>query len=153
LLRQALNSGRSISVTTSSGKVYIGKVTTNFHPVYGPEAIVIFLSRSGYRSSETQEVTLNIDYSKTHQDIETEARQLFRNELARVVAAEPSIADDIALNIARRRASRLESLRNFEIIIPISEVRSINFFDEEIYDRYFAPDDPTPVSPPPAPLS
>ncbi len=103
----------------------------------------ILLSHSGHRDKDTQKVTMDIDYNDTHRTLREELRTRFKEELARVLDANPNISNVELLTAVRRQVSREADIRNFEIVIPISEVQSVNFFDKEIYDRYFAPETPT----------
>lgn len=135
LMREALGTRRLVSVTVSNGKVYIGRVRTAPNPAFDTESIDLVVSRSGHRDPETQNMTIDIDYDKTLEEMRNDLRDQFIAELSDVYAQNPEADDDVLLGMARRRASRARGIRAFEIVIPIEQVRSVNFFEEEIYRR------------------
>jgi hypothetical protein len=139
LLRQAMGSKSLVSVTVKNGKVYIGKVLTTSNPAFGMEAINLLLSRSGYRDKNTQEMRLNVNYDETHSAIRQEMRIKIQAQFLDAIRKNPHADEGELLSEAKRKVSAEADIRNYEIAIPISEVQSVNVFDLEIYERFFAP--------------
>jgi hypothetical protein len=139
LLRQAMGSRSLVSVTVKNGKVYIGKVLTTSNPAFGMEAINLLLSRSGYRDKNTQEMWLNVNYDETHSAIRQEMRIKIQAQFLDAIRKNPYADEGELLSEAKRNVSAEMDIRNYEIVIPISEVQSVNVFDLEIYERFFAP--------------
>jgi len=139
LLRQAMGSKSLVSVTVKNGKVYIGKVLTTSNPAFGMEAIKLLLSRSGYRDKNTQEMRLNVNYDETHSAIRQEMRIKIQAQFLDAIRRNPYADEGELLSEAKRNVSADLDIRNYEIIIPISEVQSVNVFDLQIYERFFAP--------------
>ena len=144
LLRDALESDHLISVSVKSGKVYIGRLVSSFDPVYGVQSLTLSRSYSGHRDKETLVLHLDIDYervleetieklvTKTEQRIRKENPDLSEDEL------EERIEDEI--EEWNRQGEENEEIRSvvdrliaLEIVIPVSEIQSVNIFDESIY--------------------
>jgi hypothetical protein len=51
----------------------------------------------------------------------------------------PRVDDGELLDEAIRKVSKETDILIYEIVIPISEVQSVNVFDLDIYERFFAP--------------
>jgi len=139
LLRQAMGSKSLVSVTVKNGKVYIGKVITTSNPAFGMEAINLLLSRSGYRDKNTHEMRLNVNYDETHSAIRPGDAYQDTNTISGRHQENPHADEGELLYEAKRKVSAETDIRNYEIAIPISEVQSVNVFDLEIYEKFFAP--------------
>lgn len=139
LLRRALGSGRLISVTTKNNKVYVGKLHINYNPAYPRESITMLLSRSGYRKETTKNLVLDTDYDKTHQEVREKLADEVKGELRKALEPEPSADDDRLISVARANMTRRGlNTDPYEIVLPITEVQSVNIFDLAIYDEFFA---------------
>ena len=57
----------------------------------------------------------------------------------RISLQNPRVDEGQLLDEAIRKVSRETDILNYEIVIPISEVQSVNVFDLDIYERFFAP--------------
>ena len=139
LLAQAQDFRTLVSVTVQNGKVYIGRVEITFNPALKMEALKLVLSRSGHRDTNTQEMVLDIDYDKTHSAVREYLIGEFQSEVIRAADRNPRGSRDEWIDTARRVTSENPKMRQYEIVIPVSEIQSINIFDVEIYDRFFAP--------------
>lgn len=140
LLAEAMDSRSLVSVTVKNGKVYIGRVRTTFNPAFGMQSISLILSRSGHRDKDTQQMMLDIDYDKTHSAVRQHLIDRFREEVVKAARRNPDAGRDEWIDAARRAASEEPEARNYEIVLPVSEIQSINMFDMDIYDQFFAPD-------------
>lgn len=139
LLHQAMKSRSLVSVTVNNGKVYVGRVSVTFNPAFGMQAINLVLSRSGHRDTETQEMKLDVDYDKTHDDIKKDLQKRLVVRLVAAMKDNPEANDAELLSGVSREISKEAEIRNYEIVIPIAEVQSVNIFDMEIYEKFFAP--------------
>ena len=143
LLREAMKSQSLVSVSVKNGKVYIGRVTSTANPAFVTQAINLVLRRSGHRDKDTQELRIDVNYDVTHAPIKAELEERFIEQLEKAIIENPKASERELVDTASRRVSeeveaRLEA-RNYEIVIPIEEVQSVNIFDLEIYDEFFAP--------------
>lgn len=139
LLRESLGDNDIIAVTLKNGKVYIGKISTNLNPAFAVESIHLLLSRSGHRDPDTQKLTLDVDYDETLAVYRKPVEREFQEKLEEVVKEFPDISDEDLVWLATERMTTLGGIRNFEIVILVSEVVSVNYFDLELYDRQFKP--------------
>lgn len=136
LLRESLGEGHIIAVTLKTGKVYIGKLTTNLNPAFAVESIRLLLSRSGHRDTDTQKLTIDVDYEKTHANTREAVTEEFRQRLGEVVEEYPNTSDEELARLARERVTTA-NIQNYEIVILTSEVVSVNYFDPQLYDKQF----------------
>ncbi len=152
ILRQALKSESLVSVTVKNGKVYIGKVaSTTFNPAFGMQALNLVLSRSGHRHKDTQQMILDTNYDETHSAIREELGNKLVEQMAKAREENPSASPAELWRIASREVSGQAEILNYEIVIPISEVQSVNVFDMDTYNKFFAPKQPREFVPPPTP--
>ena len=138
LLRQALGSRQTIAVTLKSGKVYIGILTTNLNPAFAIESIHLLLRRSGHRGPNTQKLTVDVDYDETHKEVREVIENEFRQRLAEAYEKNSDASDEELIDLARQQISDYGDIQNYEIVILMSEVVSVNFFDLELYDKHFS---------------
>ena len=140
LLRDALESDRLISVSVKSGKVYIGRLVSSFDPVYGVQSLTLSRSYSGHRDRETLAFHLDIDYEQVLEETITETKRRIREESPSL--SEEEIEERIEEEIEEwdRQGEENEEIQSIidrllalEIVIPISEIQSVNPFDESIY--------------------
>lgn len=149
LLNQAMEDRSLVSVTVRNSKVYIGRVSVTFNPAFGMEAINLVLSYSGHRNKETQKMTLDVDYEETHSAVRQELVDRIRQQLKSALDENPKATSDELIESTRRELSGESEIRNYEIVIPIAEVQSVNVFDMDIYNKFFAPEEPEGFVPPP----
>ena len=107
LLDGALRNTVPVSLTLLDGKVYVGLITSNFDPAFDRKHIRLLPTLSGYRNSETKEVTFTHNYSSILQSVKNNPEQ-FQN-----------VDED-----------------QFEIVIPVAEVRSAKYFNPEVYKLF-----------------
>jgi hypothetical protein len=103
LLARAGRETKLVSVTLKNRKVYVGLVTRTLDPMYDRKYIQLLPIKSGYRDSNTHELTLVVDYA------------------------------DVYAKIIRQEVKVAGGIRDFEIVIPVSEIQSVNLFDAEAY--------------------
>ncbi len=144
LLRDALESDRPISVSVKNGKVYIGRLVSSLDPAYGVQSLTLSRSYSGYRDRETSAFHLDIDYEQV---LEDEIENLVAETERRIREENPDLSEDelegrIENEIEEwnRQGEGNEEIRSvvdrliaLEIVIPVSEIQSVNIFDESIY--------------------
>jgi hypothetical protein len=137
LLRQALGSKTVVSVTVKNGKVYIGTIQRNFNPAFSMESISIFLHCSGYREKNTMKLRITTDYQATHKKIQDDLFDKFKEELGRAYEKHKNATDEQLMDMVGEKISAEDQIQNYEIVLPIQEIQSINMFDRGIYDEYF----------------
>jgi hypothetical protein len=104
LLARACRETKAVSITLKSRKVYIGLVTRTHDPTYDRKYIQLLPIKSGFRDSVTQAMTLTVDYSVA---------------FAKIIQEDATVAAG--------------GIRDFEIVIPVSEIQSVNLFDPTTY--------------------
>lgn len=150
LLKDAQKDTRAISVTMSNGKFYIGFVIHIFNPAVPTKFIKILPIKSGYRDETTKEFHPVNFYSKALDDIDTDFDRKFaewdaaQSQLA-ASTTEPKENDALQVYIQTLQ-DELDDLslaaEDFGIVLPVSEIQSLNIFSEYIYQKYFARPDP-----------
>lgn len=136
-LRRAMGAGQTISVTLRSGKVYIGKLTTNVNPAFRMESLHLFLNRSGYRDPRTKRLRIDVDYDESHKEIRAQVEKTLQEALAAVAEEYPDADEVELLRLADRRLPAYGSIEHYEVVVPASEVVSISVFDTALYDKHF----------------
>jgi len=111
LLHDAHRTNRTVMLTLSNRKVYVGWVFTP-PTLRGPSHVVMFPTLSGHRSSETLAIAWTTNYSPAYEEI-IEHKE--KNEEA------PT------------------DLQHFQLVVPLDTVASATYFDIDIYNRHFAP--------------
>jgi hypothetical protein len=139
LCRQAMKNESVVAVTLKSGKVYIGRISTPFDPAFGMQAIDLVLLRSGHRNKDTQRLTMDVDYEKTHAAILAGIEERILYQLERELEENPSASWQEAWDSASRKVNEEPAVANYLIAMPVSEVQSVQIFDLDIYDQHFAP--------------
>jgi hypothetical protein len=110
MLADAQRDLKLVSVVLKSRKVYIGFVTASFDPVNDRDYIQLLPLQSGYRDAGTLQLKITTDYSQVYNRIVTK-------EL-----------ESTSINI-----------NDMRVVIPVSEIMSINLFDQEAYDLFNPP--------------
>lgn len=141
LLTDAFESDRLISISVKSGKVYIGRLVSSFNPVYGVQSLTLSRSYSGHRDKETLAFHLDIDYERVFEETITETKQRIRKENPDL--SEEKLEERIEAGIEewdrlgegnKEIQPIVDQLLALEIVIPVSEIQSVNTFDKTIYD-------------------
>lgn len=156
LLKKAQDQTKTVSVSMSNGKVYVGWVTHLFNPALPTNYIQILPVKSGYRDPETKWVVFTTFYSQAIDnlrkavDAKGEEHLLATNEVERLVAKnekEKSADNELHIKILKDHIEDLEleyflmeeTADDFEIVLPCSEIMSINIFSEYVHSEHFAP--------------
>ncbi|MDQ2921061.1 MAG: hypothetical protein M3R52_05555, partial [Acidobacteriota bacterium] len=156
LLKKAQDQTKTVSVTMSNGKVYVGWVTHTFNPALPTKFIQILPIKSGYRNEETKWLEFTTFYSEAldnlKRDVDTKYDEYrvaseeweyltAQHEKPKTSATETRITD-LTKDIEQLEAE-IEELEttadDFDIVLPVSEVMSINIFSEYVHSKYFAP--------------
>lgn len=136
-LARRLKSDRLVSISVKNGKVYVGHLISSFDPVYGVQSLTLLRSYSGHRDKETLAFHLDIDYEQvleeTFEKSVTATRRRIREE-------NPGLSEDEIEERTKdeseewnRQGEEVDRLTALEIVIPVSEIQSVNIFDESIY--------------------
>jgi hypothetical protein len=107
LLARAQREIKLVSVTLKNRKVYVGLVTRTVDPLYDRKYIQFLPIKSGYRDSATLGLMLVVDYAAVY-------AKIIQRELPVVVGG----------------------IQDFEIVIPVSEIQSVNLFDPAAYSQF-----------------
>jgi hypothetical protein len=156
LLKKAQDQTKTVSVTMSNGKVYVGWVTHLFNPALPTNYIQILPVKSGYRDEDTKWVVFTTYYSQAIDnlrkaiDAKAEEHSLATKELEELTAKnEKEKTTDIKQQIEHLK-DHLEHLEleyyemeetaeDFDIVLPCSEIMSLNIFSEYVHSEHFAP--------------
>lgn len=160
LLKKAFDENKTVSVTMSSGKVYVGFVTHLLNPGLPTTFIEILPTKSGYRTQEEKTVTFTTFYTNVLDELgkseEMKADKYFEAEAKRDELAErpldtltaKQLADHNrkldALNVEIQRLGMeldlsVDIANDFGVVLPVSEIHSISIFREEVQTELFAP--------------
>ena len=108
LFEKSVSDAKLVSITLKNNKVYIGIVTRYPEPhTKGERFVSILPIFSGYRDKETKRLAISTDYLAVY------------DELEELQKADPSLDTD-----------------DFDIIIPISEILSINIYSLAVSDLF-----------------
>ena len=110
LLVRAIRRTKPVSATLKSGKAYIGFVVGNVDPAFDRRFISLLPLQSGYRTGE-HELVINTDYTPVYERITAQGRR------------EPELD---------------ELMKDFIIVLPVSEIQSVNIFDREAHRLFHA---------------
>lgn len=111
LLSRACRETKAVSVTLKSRKVYIGLVTRTHDPLFDRKYIQLLPMKSGFRDSATLALMLTVDYTAAY---------------AKIIQAETNVL--------------AAGVQDFEIVIPVSEIQSVNLFDATTYHLFNPPE-------------
>ena len=106
LLEKAINRTKMVSITLKNNKVYIGAVTSNYMPGGNRRYLKIIPVYSGYRNQADLSLIITTNYAKVYEKIEEG------------ILTDLDIDDD------------------FEFIIAVSEIVSINIFDVTAFNHF-----------------
>lgn len=156
LLKKAQDQTKTVSVTMSNGKVYVGWVTHLFNPALPTNYIQILPLKSGYRDEETKWVVFTTFYSEAIDnlrkaiDAKAGEHSLPTRQLEHLTAKnenEKTAEIEQQINDLRKHLEHLEleyfemeeTADDFDIVLPCSEIMSINIFSEYVHSEHFAP--------------
>lgn len=154
LLKKAQDEAKTVAVTMANGKIYIGFVTHLFNPALPTRFIQILPTKSGYRDEKTRTFEFTTPYLEAldsiDKDFEEKARQLFAKETERDAAEDASTPNKERIKAMEEEIEKLDAeleeiaavADDFGIVLPVSEIVSINIFSEYIHSKYFAPKPP-----------
>jgi len=151
LLKKAQDQAKTVSVSMSNGKVYVGWVSHLFNPAFPTPFIQILPIKSGYRDPITKEFHFTNFYSEALDKIERDFGDAFdelaqaQEELDVIMNADPkpkpieteALEASIAVLEAELNEVSVEA-EEFGIVLPVSEIHSVNIFSEYVYSKYFA---------------
>ena len=109
-LDRTMREEKLVMITLKGGKVYVGQITSSFVPELPERTIVIWPIWSGYRGSSNQMVCFTTNYEDVYAEIDRDYEQEVRSQL----------------------------LRDFKLVIPVSEISTARIFSTDIYRKYFA---------------
>lgn len=150
LLKEAQSLAKTVSVTMSNGKVYVGFVVHIFNPAFPTKFIRILPTKSGYRDDFTKEFHFTNFYSTALDDMERDFDRRFREweslteQLEANRRATPKPGPEETSGLETRIASmenELDELSlevdDFGVVLPVDQIDSINIFSEYVYQKYF----------------
>lgn len=143
MLFRALETQEAVAITLKTNKVYVGRVNTSFNPIRGVESIRLSLDKSGYRDPETHELKLNVDYAKTHADINERLNRVYERIIQRVMQEHPDAAAEEIGRLVRAYSQGNRDIsalaHTFEVVVIASEIVTVAPFDPELYRNFFEP--------------
>lgn len=131
LLHRCFRERKMVAVTVKNGKVYIGYVTVALNPALSTDSVGIFPQASGYRDAVDKSYKFTTDYMGVYRKIRTELQMKFEEERSK-----PDITMRELLELYSRLSDDLE-LKDFEHVIPVSEIQSVHIFMPDIYTGHF----------------
>ncbi|CAN5509123.1 hypothetical protein BH10ACI2_BH10ACI2_04380 [soil metagenome] len=138
-LKESADLGIALAITLSNEKVYVGIVTHQFNPATPTNNIAIFPLQSGYRDPTTKRLNLKVNYAVIVQTMRNRI-----DELATAILDHESdcvIPDQDCEHDLKTLFDEWETLENkidlFEVIIPVSQITSLFYFDDDVYGEYF----------------
>lgn len=149
LLKKAQDQAKTIAVTMANGKIYIGFVTHLFNPGLPTRFIQILPTKSGYRDEKTKTFEFTTPYLEAldglDRDFEEKANKLQAAE-AQYEEAKQAKAAAEKLRVLEAEMQRLDReleeiaavADDFGIVLPVSDIVSLNIFSEYIHAKYFA---------------
>lgn len=135
-LRRALGDGSLISVSTKSGKVYVGKLRVTFSPAFPMDSISLWPLYSGHRDKDSQKLVLDFDYEAYYSKFSQELEAEWKRKIRQIVEETPKKQDLDQIYSELDKIFEDRPLQNRETIIPVAEIQSVNYFDMKIYEQY-----------------
>jgi len=140
---------RQIMLTVKNGKVYVGVLREIFNPAFPITSLGMVLSRSGHREASNQRMEIDVDYAQAIRDrvlpplvqsrlekLQQENPEMQEEDRIQIVRSELSSTKDDNALLQTLRTQMEKELKNYQMIIPLSEVQSANFFDETVHEDY-----------------
>lgn len=154
LLKKAQDQTKTVSVTMSNGKVYVGWVTHSFNPALPTRFIQILPIKSGYRNQETKWLEFTTFYSEALDQLKRDVDEKFDEyreafeQLVQVTTRNERRPDPRTASQIHELNKRIDQLEaeieelettadDFDIVVPVSEIMSINVFSEYVHSQYF----------------
>jgi hypothetical protein len=119
LVSRACRETKAVSITLKNRKVYIGLITRTHDPLYDRKYIQLLPIKSGYRNAETLALHLTVDYAAVY---------------AKIIQEDTTVIAG--------------GIQDFEVIVPVSEIQSVNLFDPAAYLLFNSPISPVPTPSP-----
>jgi hypothetical protein len=110
LMARAGRETKAVSITLKSRKVYVGLITRTHDPLYDRKYIQLLPIKSGYRAADTLALQLTVDYAAVY---------------AQIIQQDASVVAG--------------GIQGFEIVVPLSEIQSVNLFDPAAYQMFNPP--------------
>ena len=141
LLYTAMTTPRQVMVTLQSGKVYIGLVTSSFDPSAERKYFQLLPLTSGYRQERDHALIRTTDYTRVYFQIGFGgAESPLQEHWPRFKRWLWRASDWVRTRLpwARETTRDPDELRpeDFQIVIPVAEIRSISMFDQDAYELF-----------------
>lgn len=146
LLKRAQSEAKTVSVTMSNSKVYVGFVTHTVNPAFPTRFIQLLPTKSGHRDEVNKHLEFTTFYSDALDQIEKDFDEKYREHMAVEKRLETASTEQEKKALEAEH-ERLEGelgeiawvADDFGIVLPVAEIMSINIFSEYVHSRYFAP--------------
>jgi hypothetical protein len=132
LLRRALGEVKLVSVTLKSGKVYVGTIQSNFNPAYPMEHVSMLPAFSGYRDKITKKMELTLSYFEALKPAREKLLEIDREILQML---DQEISKENMRKSQKKLEERKNILQDYEVVLPIDELQSVNIFHVNLYKR------------------
>lgn len=117
-LLEAFQEDKPLSITLKNDKVYVGYPVQTSEPKSSREYFELLPTASGFRKPDSRELKLTTYYQKAYEEfLERRAKSDRRRHDTRSVNQAPE-----------------EMIRDLRVILPVSEVYTVTFFDDEVYE-------------------
>ncbi len=127
MLQRSIQSELPIAVTMDSRKVYVGYVLETPDPERDTKAIRLLPLASGYREKDNLKIEFTTDYNWIYETWASTAAQ------SKTVSGDSPAA---AIHSTHGNESAQHDPKDFEIVLPMSHVQSLNLFDFVAYARF-----------------
>lgn len=156
VLKTAQDNGNTVAVTMSNSKVYVGYVLHFINPALPTQFIQILPTKSGYRDATDKTYHFKNFYTEALDQIDRDFEARLK-EYERIEAEMDAINEEFGDKLDDTNKRRYEELEGqlaakaavleeialeadaFGIVLPVSQIMSLNIFSEYIYQKYFAP--------------
>jgi hypothetical protein len=115
MLRRAMGEGKPLRFNLKNDKVYVGFVTSNFNPIFQSEYLKILPIVSGNTDQTAAKAMCGKDYRPIYAQMHGSAKREAESGESRKKSYE-----DLFQHI-----ERVVSLRDLEVLIPITELQSV----------------------------
>jgi hypothetical protein len=134
MLRRALGEAKLVLITLKNGKIYIGRITTNFNPANPIDHIRIVPVMSGYRETTNKTLVFTSFYDKVLEKIQGDILTRLINQTR--LAHEDWDSEQVVRHILPQYKTEA-NLVEFDVVVPRSEIQSVSFFDPKLYEQHF----------------
>jgi hypothetical protein len=137
LLRESIGSQKQVIVTLKNEKFYVGRVVVNINPAERLESLRLILSKSGYRDAE-RKLVFTTDYQPAIEELRVrQVDRSIRQVESRIDLAGLSERDFLEA-VKKEMDDLLVEPEPFDVVILVNEVRTVGFFDSDVFDEVFA---------------